>query len=356
MKKNSNMTQAVTRARTPDPSDPIQISGAAAGYSRRSVLADLDLYVPAGSVTALLGVNGVGKSTLLRVLTGELPAKSGEVRVLGRDPRRETHALLREIGYVPDRIELPTWMRIQDHMRLLAPLYPTWDAAEVRRLCTLFELDPKQPYRDLSRGQRVLENLAMALAHRPKLLLLDEPFAGLDPLSRRRVIDGVFEHLGEEAGSLDAGHAFDPGEHPTVFFASHGLQVIERCADRVALLSDGACIVNTSLEDLQQRSTRLLVRRSSADAWIPPGAPIIEGQAADSSDSRETVLYYADLAPETLNAILEALEDRDDVEAVLELDRNLEDLFLAIGACSKDLDRSLNPAPDFGAQLTEARS
>jgi ABC-2 type transport system ATP-binding protein len=328
-----------SNAKTESPAvmgSPIQVTGAKAGYGRTHILHDLDLHVPAGSVTALLGINGVGKSTLLKLLTGELRAVAGEVRVLGHDPRRETRALLQKIGYVPDRIELPKWMRIQDHMRFLAPLYPTWADAEATRLLDLFGLDKKLRYRDLSRGQRVLENLVMALAHKPKLLLLDEPFAGLDPLSRRRVIDGVFEHLGETAGEADA--------RPAVLFASHGLQDIERCADRIALLNGGTCVLNSSLEELQQSSARLLVRRNTDEPWTPPGSPHLESAGvagAAATARRETVLFYADLSCEARTSLLDALKARPDVESVVELDRDLEDLFLSIDAKAKDLGATL---------------
>ena len=108
----------------------VEVSGLAFGYGRRRVLEGIDLTVPAGSVTGVVGINGVGKSTLLRVLAAEVSSTIGTVRVLGREPAR----VKKLVGWVPDRVVLPRWMRVRDHLRLLEPFYPTWDAAEAQRL------------------------------------------------------------------------------------------------------------------------------------------------------------------------------------------------------------------------------
>lgn len=222
------------------------------GYTRRRVLQGVDLDVPVGQVTALIGANGAGKSTLLSILAGaepyrarfELPwrKRAATVRVLGLDPAQHGHRVRAAVGYVPDRTDLPKWMRIRDHFALLAALYPTWDAGEAQRLLADFDLDPKLRYSELSKGQRALENLAGELAHRPRLLLLDEPFSGLDPLARRKVLDGVISHLCEDGR--------------TVLLVSHSIADVERCADHVALFANGRVTEVTSVEDLRASNER----------------------------------------------------------------------------------------------------
>lgn len=222
------------------------------GYTRKRVLDGVDLDVPEGRVTALVGANGAGKSTLLAILAGaepyrarfELPWRRSRatVRVLGLDPVRDGHAVRASVGYVPDRTDLPKWMRIRDHFALLRALYPTWDDAEAARLLGEFDLDPGQRYRELSKGQRALENLAAELAHRPRLLLLDEPFSGLDPLARRKVLDGVIAHLCEDGR--------------TVLLVSHSIADIERCADHVALFAHGRVTRVASVDELRATNER----------------------------------------------------------------------------------------------------
>jgi ABC-2 type transport system ATP-binding protein len=222
------------------------------GYTRKRVLQGVDLDVPEGQVTALVGANGAGKSTLLSILAGaepyrarfELPWRksAATVRVLGMDPVRDGHRVRAAVGYVPDRTDLPKWMRIRDHFALLAALYPTWDDVEAARLLAEFDLDPKQRYSELSKGQRALENLAAELAHRPRLLLLDEPFSGLDPLARRKVLDGVIAHLCEDGR--------------TVLLVSHSIADVERCADHVALFAHGRVTRVSSVDELRATNER----------------------------------------------------------------------------------------------------
>src|SRR5262249_53092087 len=133
-------------------------------FGRRHVLRDVDLAIREGSVTALLGRNGIGKSTLLRILVGFHVATSGEARVLGLDPRRRGPDVRRLVGYVPDRTELPKWMRLSDHFRFLESFYPTWDRALVADLLRRLDLDAKAKIATLSKGQRAKHALIAALA------------------------------------------------------------------------------------------------------------------------------------------------------------------------------------------------
>ncbi|MCP3916503.1 MAG: ABC transporter ATP-binding protein [bacterium] len=287
--------------------DVIQVRGLELAYGKEEVLSGLDFDLPAGSVTGLLGPNGAGKSTLLRVLATELRPDAGTVSVLGLDPRRNARAVRRAIGWVPDRVDLPRWMSIDDHMRFLRPFYPTWDKAEVARLLELFELDPRARIADLSKGQRMLEALVAALAHSPRLLLLDEPFSGLDPFARRRVFDGVLDHL------RDAGKS--------VLVVSHSINDLERCCDRVALLSEGRITTCEDIEGLQRRSARVAVSLDpDAVPWSPPGEPIIEETGADTA-----TLFYLDWS----DALAAELANDRAVRDLDLLSRDLEDVLVA---------------------------
>lgn len=283
---------------------PIEVRGLVARYGRKRVLDGLDLEVPAGSVTALLGRNGAGKTTLMRALVGELKPRAGSVRLLGVDPVRRPVAARRGIGHVPDRTVLPNWMTVADHWRLSKPLYPTWDDAEARRLAAMFELSADARFADLSRGGQALACLVGALAHRPRLLILDEPFSGLDVVARRRVFEGVLEHLREAGGSA--------------LVASHSMVDVERCADRVALLVDGRIAMAGDLEELRRDARRFAVE--VAGPWTPPDGTIVE-----RADAGEVVLFAVTGGMD----VEERLRCDPAVRAVEVLERDLEDLVTA---------------------------
>jgi ABC-type multidrug transport system ATPase subunit len=288
----------------------ISIEKLSLGYGRKRVLEDLSLNVPAGSVTALLGANGAGKTSLLRALAGELRPKAKQLEVEGLDPRRQRRAVQRAIGWVPDRIDLPRWMRLGEYLKLRAPFYPTWDRAEAARLIELFGLDGDQRWSDLSKGQRALGGLVGALATRPRVLLLDEPFSGLDARARRLVFDGVLEHLREDGR--------------TVLLASHALVDVERCADRIVVIEHGRVQLEGELEDLRRRAARIVVTLApNTPDWNPPGTPIEEAWEQD-----ERRLFYLDY-DEGVRATLEADPRVRHVEA---LPRDLEDVLLAVDA------------------------
>ena len=243
----------------------IQVRDLQFGWTREQVLKGVYLEVRRGEAMALVGANGAGKSTLLGLLSGAEPYRArwrkprSFVRVLGLDPVRDGHRLRGSIGYVPDRIDLPKWMRIRDHFRLVRAIYPLWNDDEAKRWLDKFELDPALRYADLSKGQRMLENLTTALALRPPLLLLDEPFSGLDPVARHMVTDCVIEHMCKEGG--------------TVLLVSHSITDIERCADRVAMFAHGRVTAVQTVDDLRASN-------SSHDLEAALVAAAAEGRAA----------------------------------------------------------------------------
>ena len=206
-------------------SEVFMVEGLCKRFGRREVLRGLDLRVEPGTVTVLLGENGAGKSTLLRLAQGTLKPDAGRVLVLGRDPLREATAVRRGIGFVPDVPDAPEWMTPRDLLRFLAPHYPTFDRAHAAALAERLRVPLTTRFRALSRGEGMKAMLVAALAHRPALLLLDEPFAGLDPLAREEVLAGVIESLREE--------------RRTVLCTTHDLDVAARIADRIAILAHG---------------------------------------------------------------------------------------------------------------------
>ena len=192
---------------------------------KKQVLRGTDLRLANGKVTVLLGQNGAGKSTLLRVLLGVLRPDRGSVAVFGQDPLRAHRAVVQRIGYVPDSPDVYPWMTAQDLARFLRPHYPKWNDALWQQLSERFAVPQATKFKAMSRGQGMKAMLVAALASEPELLLLDEPFAGLDPLVREEVLQVVVEALKD-------------GER-TVLCATHELEVAARIADRVAVLNDG---------------------------------------------------------------------------------------------------------------------
>jgi ABC-2 type transport system ATP-binding protein len=205
-----------------------------ARFGGRAVLERLDLELERGSVTALVGANGAGKSTLLRVLVGALVPDTGWARVLGLDPARAGARVRARVGYVPDRFDVSERTTAREWLEFVARFYPTWNRVEQQRLCELMTLDVAPRVAELSKGQRTKLALVAALAHEPELLLLDEPFSGLDVATRRAVASAVIGHLREQAR--------------TVLLVSHSMTDLERVADRVALLEAGRIVQHGELE------------------------------------------------------------------------------------------------------------
>lgn len=220
-------------------SDVLDVKGLCVGFGllrKRPVLRGLDLDLAPGKVTVLLGGNGAGKSTFLRVLLGVLRPQAGTVRVFGKDPLRSHRAVVQRIGYVPDVPDVYPWFAARDLFALLRPLYPRWNDALCRELCDRLAVPLRTRFKAMSRGQGMKAMLVAALAPEPELLLLDEPFAGLDPLVRGEVLGGVVDALKD-------------GER-TVLCATHELEIASRIADRVAVLHDGRVVREGELADV----------------------------------------------------------------------------------------------------------
>ncbi len=249
------------------PTPIIEIHDLIRHFRRADALNGVSLSVPPGCVYGLVGENGAGKTTLIKHILGALKAKQGTVRVFGKDPVKDAVAVLADIGYLSEGRDMPGWMSIRQLLRYTAAFYPKWDPAFAQQLLADFELDPGQKIRHLSRGKRALAGLLIALAHRPALLVLDEPSSGLDPIVRKDILSAIVRTVADEGR--------------TVFFSSHLLDEIERVADYVTVLAKGRVALSDRLDTLKDTHHRLVLRFDTPLDHAPtlPGALRITGRA-----------------------------------------------------------------------------
>ena len=233
----------------------ITIRGLKKRYRRNEALHDIDLDVPEGKVTAFLGPNGAGKTTTIKCAMNLLERDAGRVEVLGTDARALKPQHWQRIGYVSENQKMPGWMTVRQLLDYVRPMYGEhWDRDFEKKLLADFELPLKTKLRSLSRGQWMKAALVSSLAYRPRLVVLDEPFSGLDPLVRDEFLSGLLE-LTETEGW-------------TVWISSHDIEEVERFADRVAILDNGRVDLQDDVEAIQQRFRA--VELSLADETAAP--------------------------------------------------------------------------------------
>ncbi|MEM1181152.1 MAG: ABC transporter ATP-binding protein [Acidobacteriota bacterium] len=228
-------------------------------YGQKKVLGGVDLRLEPGEALALIGRNGVGKSSLTRCLLGQQKPSGGSVRVFGQDVWRRRAALMERCGVVPEDGDAPPAMTPRQLARFSAPLYPTWDRGGFTARLERFSIPLGTPFGQLSRGQKTQVMFALALASSPEFLILDDPTLGLDAVARRAVFEELVDELADRG--------------TTLFFTSHDLPGIESVATRVAILSDGALPVDEDLESLKSRHRWILV---DEDTDVGPLGPTEE--------------------------------------------------------------------------------
>jgi ABC-2 type transport system ATP-binding protein len=226
------------------------------GYGKRAVLNDVSLEVPVGKTFALLGRNGAGKTTLIRSLLGLLAPSGGKVEVLGQNPSARPLEVRARIGYLAEDQAMYGWMTAEEIGAFLAPFYPTWDARLAADLLARFGVPTCVKIKHLSKGQNVRLGLALALAHRPALVILDDPAMGLDPITRKQFNRDVVEHL--------------QAEGRTVFYSSHLLYEVEAVADAVAILDQGRLVRVGTTEALYQDVKRVIVPSDALVGRVKP--------------------------------------------------------------------------------------
>jgi ABC-2 type transport system ATP-binding protein len=192
-------------------------------YRRNPAVQDVTFDVPEGSVFALVGPNGAGKSTAIKIAMNILQPSAGRVEILGVDSRALGAPQFAQIGYVSENQVLPEWMRTGYFFDYAKPFYPTWSDADLAALVRAYDLPLDRPLKALSRGMKVKAALAASLAYRPRLIVLDEPFSGLDVLVREQLIESILDRTPEA----------------TVLISSHDLSEIESFASHVGYLNEG---------------------------------------------------------------------------------------------------------------------
>ena len=229
-----------------------------------TALNGLNLDVPEGSIYALVGPNGAGKTTAIKILMNIFAPTSGHAEVLGMDSTRIAGSALTAIGYVSENQELPGWMRVDAFLAYMRPFYPSWDRDLENELVKQFELPLERKLKHLSRGMRMKAALAGSLAYHPKVIVLDEPFTGLDPLVRDELIEGLLERATES----------------TIFISSHDLAEIESFASHVGYLEQGRLQFSEELIVLSARFREVeltfhgpaTLPEKWPDTWMQPGS------------------------------------------------------------------------------------
>lgn len=216
---------------------PIHTENLTKRFRSVEALRDLNLTVPNNAIYALVGPNGAGKTTAIKVLMNILKPSSGSAEVMGNKSTELRGSLFSSIGYVSENQNLPDWMRVGSLFDFLRPFYPSWDRNLERALIRQFELPLDRKLNKLSRGMRMKAALASALAFHPKLIVLDEPFTGLDPLVRDELIQGLLERA----------------EESTAFISSHDLGEIESFASHIGYLERGELRLSEQLSTLSER-------------------------------------------------------------------------------------------------------
>lgn len=239
----------------------IEVRGLVKSYGSLEVLRGLDLCVEQGKVYGFLGRNGAGKSTTLRVLVGILEPTSGRVDLFGEPMSGKNTSLRSRIGYVAQEQHFYGWMTPGDLGTFVKGFYPNWDSSLYESLLKTMELPKDRKSETFSGGMKAKLGLALAVAHNPPLLILDEPTAGLDPVARREFLQMVSEQTAQRGS--------------TVLFSSHLVDEVERVSDTVGILEQGRMLYQGSLENLSRQVFSLKIDPESPEPVLPPEIEIL---------------------------------------------------------------------------------
>lgn len=291
----------------------VHVDGLTVRYGRKTAVDHVTLTVPRGSVYALLGRNGAGKSSLVRCLLGQQKPQAGAIQLFGEDVWRRRTALMERTGVVSEEADAPQEMSVAALARFCARLYKRWEQSIVDARLRRFGIDPMTRYGDLSKGQKKQVSLALALAISPDLLVLDDPTLGLDVVARKSLFEEVITELADRG--------------ITVFVTTHDLGGIETIADRVGILKNGALVLDEEMETLKARFRR--VRYPAAAVAVDVAALGAASVRSWGGGAEAVVSNYDDLTFERLRS--SASLAHADVAPM-----SLEEIFIAVSGEGAD--------------------
>jgi ABC-2 type transport system ATP-binding protein len=274
-------------------------------FGKFEAVKNVSLTVPRGTVFGLLGVNGAGKSTIIKMIMGHLRPTAGEVRVLGRALGEDLLGIRRRVAYVSENRYLYEWMTVGESVSFTRAFHETWDDKKAADLLRRFSLPPEKKVRQLSRGNRARLCLLLALSFNPELIILDEPTSGLDPIVRRDFIENIVAEIAEEG--------------KTVLFSSHIVEEVERVADYVGIMDEGALLMVSTIDDikLSYKRVRYATNGTRPEVAGVPGVLMVE------NGRHEQVLTVHGFDDETLQLLGERGVKNPEVLPI-----SLEDIFV----------------------------
>jgi ABC-2 type transport system ATP-binding protein len=297
----------------------IYTQGLTKRYGRTTALSDLNITVPEGAIYALVGANGAGKTTMIKLLMNIFRPTSGHARVLDIDSRELAGKHFNRIGYVSENQEMPEWMTVAALLDYCRPFYPKWDGALEQQLVRQLDLPLKRKLKHLSRGMRMKAAFASTLAYRPSLIVLDEPFSGLDPLVRDELIEGLLDRAPET----------------TIFLSSHDLGDIESFASHVGFLEQGRLLFSEEMSVLSDRFREVTITldhplqlpEKIPATWLQPEASEFVIRFVDSN-------YQGEGTARELAAMFPAARD------ISQTSMSLRAIFLAIAKSGRGQSQS----------------
>ncbi len=295
-------------------------------FGSETALDDVSLEVHPGTVFALLGENGAGKTTAIRIMLGLAEPNSGRTEVLGLPSAARGMEIRQRVGYVPESPTLYEWMTVEEIGWFTAGFYGGGFLPEYAGLVDQFKLPPKKKIKALSKGMRAKVTLSLALAHRPELLILDEPTSGLDAMIRLEFLDSMVDRA---------------AEGKTIFLSSHQIAEVERVADVVAILRRGKLLLVEPLDELKARVRRLTLTLKDGAVPPEPGGTILS--------QRFKPRQWQALVRDVTDEQLAALAGHDAVENLEINTASLEDIFVAYmqgdGVCDDRRENAVENLP-----------
>ena len=213
----------------------INVIGLNKSYGKKVVLDNISFEIEEGSIVGLLGPNGCGKTTLIKILTGLIKDHTGTVKIANEEPGAYTKSL---VAFLPDTSYLPDWMKPADAIQYFADFYEDFDKDKAVRMVTDFGLDPHQRFKTMSKGQQEKLSLILVMCRRAKLYILDEPLGGLDPAARGAILDLIMNNYAKDAA---------------VLLSTHLINDVERIFDRVLMISKGKVVVNSHINEIKEK-------------------------------------------------------------------------------------------------------